>query len=228
MGYKFFCDFDGTITKEDVIDRILEEFAAPQWRDIEQSWAKGEIGSRECLAMQTRLIKAHECDLLGFVEEIEIDETFIDFVRYCQDESSDLIIISDGIDLFINSILTRYGLSDMRVYANSLGHNSNGYEMAFSYFREDCRSRSGICKCRIMEELSSPEGINILIGDGRSDFCVAAKADLIFAKSSLSEFCTREKIPYIEHKEFEDIREWLINQKRRDGSVSQRFLPIQV
>ena len=36
MKYIFFCDFDGTVTKEDVIDRILEEFADPMWKDIER------------------------------------------------------------------------------------------------------------------------------------------------------------------------------------------------
>jgi 2-hydroxy-3-keto-5-methylthiopentenyl-1-phosphate phosphatase len=26
----FFCDFGGTVTKEDAIDKVLEEFATPQ------------------------------------------------------------------------------------------------------------------------------------------------------------------------------------------------------
>ena len=209
MKYKFFCDFDGTVTKEDVIDRILEEFADPSWMDIEQAWVNGEIGSRDCLAMQTRLIKAKECDLLDFVEGIEIDETFIDFTRYCKSKSFNLMILSDGIDLFIESILTRYGLNDIRVFSNGLRSTAEGYEMFFPYFREDCLSRSGICKCKMMEELSSPEGTNILVGDGRSDFCIARKADLIFPKSTLLDFCRAENIPHIEHREFRDVLKWL-------------------
>ncbi len=218
----FFCDFDGTVTREDVIDRILEEFADPMWMEIEQSWVKGEIGSRECLAMQTKLIKAKKCDLLDFVKGIEIDPTFIDFARYCKSKSFDLIILSDGIDLFINSILNRYGLKNIRVYANSLRSPSEGHEMFFPYFRKDCLSRSGVCKCKIMEELSSPEGINILVGDGRSDFCIARKATLTFAKSSLLDFCRTEKIPHMEHREFGDITEWLKDQMGQDRFISQR------
>jgi 2-hydroxy-3-keto-5-methylthiopentenyl-1-phosphate phosphatase len=209
MKYMFFCDFDGTITKEDVIDRILEEFADPTWMEIEQSWVRGEMGSRDCLAMQTRLIKAKECDLLDFVEGIEIDETFIDFARYCRSKAFEIVILSDGIDLFIKSILKRYGLNDIRVFSNSLGSINGSYEMYFPYFKEDCLSRSGICKCKIMEELSSPEGTNILVGDGRSDFCIARKADLTFAKSTLLDFCRAENIPHIEHREFRDVLKWL-------------------
>jgi 2-hydroxy-3-keto-5-methylthiopentenyl-1-phosphate phosphatase len=218
----FFCDFDGTITREDVIDRILEEFADPMWMEIEQSWVKGEIGSRDCLAMQTKLIKAKKQDLLDFVKGIEIDPTFIDFARYCKSKSFDLIILSDGIDLFINSILNRYGLRNIRVYANSLRSPSEGYEMFFPYFRKDCLSRSGVCKCKIMEELSGPDEINILVGDGRSDFCIARKANLTFAKSSLLDFCRTEKIPHMEHRKFGDITEWLKDQMGQDRFISQR------
>jgi 2-hydroxy-3-keto-5-methylthiopentenyl-1-phosphate phosphatase len=212
MKYKFFCDFDGTITKEDVIDRILEEFADPLWVDIEQSWVNGEIGSRECLAMQTKLIRAKVRDLLDFLESIHIDETFADFVRDCRNKGFEIVILSDGIDLFIKSILDRHGVNDIRVYSNSLGSTNGRYEMYFPYFRKDCLSRSGICKCKIMEELSSPSSLNILVGDGRSDFCIARKADLTFAKSALLDFCRVEKIPHIEHREFGDIVVWLRNQ----------------
>jgi len=37
MSYTFLCDFDGTVTREDVIDRVLEVFAGPSWMEIEQS-----------------------------------------------------------------------------------------------------------------------------------------------------------------------------------------------
>ena len=222
MGYKFFLDFDGTITKEGLIDRVLEEFADPQWMDIEQSWVRGEIGSRDCLAMQTKLIKAKVRDLLDFLESIHIDETFVDFVRYYRTKAFETVILSDGIDLFIKSILDRYGLNDIRVYSNSLGCTDGSYEMYFPYFRKDCLSRSGICKCKIMEELSSPEGTNILVGDGRSDFCIARKVDLTFAKSELLDFCRAENIPHIEHREFGDIIAWMRNQRGQERFVSQR------
>ena len=222
MKYMLFCDFDGTVTKEDVIDRILEEFADPAWMDIEQSWVRGEIGSRDCLAMQTKLIKAKVRDLLDFLESIHIDETFVDFAKYCRSKAFEIVILSDGIDLFIKSILDRYGLNGIRVYSNSLGCTNGSYEMYFPYFRKDCLSRSGTCKCKIMEELSNSSSINILIGDGRSDFCVARKADLTFAKSDLLDFCRVEKIPHIEHREFGDIIAWLRNQIEQERFVSQR------
>jgi 2-hydroxy-3-keto-5-methylthiopentenyl-1-phosphate phosphatase len=222
MTYKFFCDFDGTVTTEDVIDRLLEKFADPKWMEIEQSWVKGEIGSRDCLAMQTKLIRAKVRDLLYFLEGIHVDESFVDFARYCRNKGLEMVILSDGIDLFIKSILERYGVNDIRVYSNSLGSTNGRYEMYFPYFRKDCSSRSGICKCKIMEELSSPSSINLLVGDGRSDFCIARRADLTFAKSDLLDFCRIEKIPHIDHGGFGDIIKWLENKRGQERFVSQR------
>jgi 2-hydroxy-3-keto-5-methylthiopentenyl-1-phosphate phosphatase len=73
-----------------------------------------------------------------------------------------------------------------------------------------------------MEDLSSPSSINILVGDGRSDFCIARRADLTFAKSDLLDFCRVEKIPHIDHREFGDVMKWLGNQKGQVHFVSQR------
>ena len=223
MKCSFLCDFDGTVTKEDVIDRVLEEFADPKWTDVEQAWVRGEIGSRDCLAIQAGLIRAQEKDLLDFAEGVGIDETFVDFARYCKRNGIEVSIVSDGADLFIKSILNRHGLNNIRVFANGLRRVNGSYTMVFPYFREDCLSKAGICKCHMTQELSTPGAINILVGDGRSDFCLARKADLIFAKSALLEFCRVEKIPHIEHKEFGDIIEWLRKQTgEREGVVPRR------
>src|SRR5262245_12565255 len=53
-----FVDFDGTIASLDTTDLLLERFAAPQWRQIEEDWKAGLIGSRECLVRQIDLVRA--------------------------------------------------------------------------------------------------------------------------------------------------------------------------
>ena len=56
MSPVVFCDFDGTITQLDVTDQILTQLAHPSWREIEQEWMLGLIGSRECLERQIALL----------------------------------------------------------------------------------------------------------------------------------------------------------------------------
>lgn len=47
MHWHIVCDFDGTISRADVIDNVLQRFADPSWEGIEQEWLDGHIGSRE-------------------------------------------------------------------------------------------------------------------------------------------------------------------------------------
>ena len=44
-----FSDFDGTITKEDTLNKFLRVYADKKWLEIEDKWLNGEIGSKECI-----------------------------------------------------------------------------------------------------------------------------------------------------------------------------------
>jgi len=47
-----FLDFDGTISRRDAVDAILETYADPKWLTFEAEWSAGRIGSRDCLRAQ--------------------------------------------------------------------------------------------------------------------------------------------------------------------------------
>jgi len=78
-------DFDGTITRTDVAEAILEEFAPASWWDIEDLHRSRKIGTRESMVRQFALLHAKQADLIRFVDEhVEVDETFRDFTVFCQ------------------------------------------------------------------------------------------------------------------------------------------------
>ncbi len=52
MHWSILCDFDGTISLEDVIDSLLEKYGQPGWQELEDQWKAGKIGSRECMQGQ--------------------------------------------------------------------------------------------------------------------------------------------------------------------------------
>ena len=56
--YSVICDFDGTVTPFDVTDAILERFARPAWKTIEDEWVRGAISARQCMERQIPLIEA--------------------------------------------------------------------------------------------------------------------------------------------------------------------------
>src|SRR2546425_11811026 len=104
-------DFDGTITRVDVGEAILEEFAPSQWREIEELYRARKIGTRESMALQLALVRADREEVLRFADRIAvIDETFREFVEFCQARGLVLEIVSEGLDFYRQHLLQKRDL----------------------------------------------------------------------------------------------------------------------
>ena len=200
-----YCDFDGTISLQDATDVILSRFAAPEWQLIEEEWKLGLIGSAECMQRQIALINANQDALDAVLDHIDIDTSFPDFINFCHASHISVTVISDGVDYFIRRILSRFGLKHIPIIANrlhfSLVGDSTEYSLSSPYSATDCISAAGVCKCRAV----SSSDMRIYIGDGRSDFCVSSKPDIVFAKDKLATYCAQQDIAFIGYQRFADI-----------------------
>src|SRR5262249_2194426 len=143
-----FVDFDGTIASLDTTDSLLERFAAPEWRLIEDDWKAGLIGSRECLVRQIDLVRATPGELDDFIETIEIDPGFASFVDLCIDAGHDVTVVSDGLDRTVEAVLKRHDL-DLDFYANHLEwRGRDGWRLGFPHAGGAWEGLSGNCKCQ--------------------------------------------------------------------------------
>lgn len=203
MSWQIIVDFDGTVTKKDTTDLLLSRFALPQWREIEDEWTSGKIGSRECMRRQVDLIRATPQQMQEFISFIEIDWHFKSFVRLCQRMGLPLKIVSDGLDLTIRAVLHRAGLDGLTIVANHLTHlGEDRWALTSPHASADCRSAAGTCKCAVAGQRAPL--LTLLIGDGRSDRCLAREADLVFAKASLLKYCQAENLPHQAFETFAD------------------------
>ena len=211
----FIVDFDGTVAPTDTVDSLLEEFADPEWRRIEEDWISGLLNSRECMKAQIALVKSDRIKIEKFFRSIEIDPNFPVFVNYVS-AFSEVVVVSDGLDYPINMVLRNIGLSNIGVYANHLEFPAGGLELSFPLANDNCTQQSGVCKCNVMRDVSAGAGEpSILIGDGRSDFCIARSVDYVFAKGALREYCEIEGIP---HKPTESFYDVLTEVKKWDST----------
>ncbi|MGZ4808962.1 MAG: HAD-IB family phosphatase [Thermoanaerobaculia bacterium] len=200
----FIIDFDGTIAPADTVDSLLERFADPEWRTIEEQWVRGEINSQQCMAAQIALVRGEGVVLEEFLHSVEIDPAFFDFVHYAR-QFADLAVVSDGLDDPIHHALRQLDVP-IPVYANRLGFRPGGLGISFPYRDPACAVGSGVCKCAIARSVDAGRGLStILIGDGRSDLCLARSADLVFAKGSLRRYCEAENIPHLPFETFGDV-----------------------
>ena len=185
-------DFDGTITTRDSVDAVLERFALPQWQEVEQEWENGTIGSLECLQRQVALIRATPYAMDHFIDGIEVDCSLSDLLMLCRQSTVMVSVVSDGFERSVRRVLERVGeVCDIK--ANQLmplGHDR--WTLSHPFAHAGCTSGAGTCKCH-----AAAPSPTILIGDGRSDFCVAHQASLVFAKGRLAKYCQDHHLPHI-------------------------------
>jgi 2-hydroxy-3-keto-5-methylthiopentenyl-1-phosphate phosphatase len=214
-GWEIFCDFDGTISRVDVVDSLLEQFADPSWQDVEREWENGEIGSRECLSRQIRLLDMTRKELDEHIDGIEIDPDFPSFVEEARLRGHHIVVVSDGIEYAVRRILKRHRVLSLPIVANDIVEEQAGWSGLFPYFEESCRTSAGHCKCATIEKVRNfRDGgrKTLLIGDGASDFCAAGSVDMVLAKDRLVGKCMREKVPHRVIEQFSDARRWLEEQ----------------
>jgi 2,3-diketo-5-methylthio-1-phosphopentane phosphatase len=216
------CDFDGTIARPDTVDQILEALADPSWRLIEARWRRGEIDSRECMDSQVRLLSGGWAAIESFLEErVRLHPSFRPFAAWCERCGIPLRIASEGIDRVIHHLLRREQVSVASVWASRLvacDDGTLGLDFSHAIGRTHCGAR--LCKCELLN-VKPARPFSVLIGDGRSDFCAAGRADLVFARTGLLRHCRAQKIPYIPFESFDSVRRLLEER----ASSSQRFDP---
>ncbi|MGH9469016.1 MAG: MtnX-like HAD-IB family phosphatase [Terriglobia bacterium] len=209
-----FCDFDGTISLSDVTDEILTRLAPPDWREVEQLWIDGKIGSRECLARQLAMVTASADDLNALIDSIPIDPGFHEFVRFVGATGVPFVVVSDGLDFVIRRVLAHAGLhsrgrNGIHFYSSAGRLVRGRLAVSFPHFAAGCEHGCATCKPGIIRSLKNGRRPVIYVGDGLSDQHAVGEADLVFARRPLLEFCRRREIPARLFETFGDVEEAL-------------------
>ena len=225
-----FLDFDGTITRRDVVDMILERFADPRWLTIEENWKSGRIGSRECLSKQMQLVRATKDQIDDLLDSIEVDEAFVRLLDTCSAHGVEVHILSDGFDYCINRILGRPGLNlkrrldSARILSSHIEVDKNQWKVDFPSFQQSCAHGCATCKPAMMSLLNPNGGPAIFIGDGLSDKYAAASADLVFAKDKLADFCRVKEINCRPYKNLGEVADQLDQLLSANVALAQNLV----
>jgi len=205
---KIFVDFDGTITLEDVGEAIFNKFGETEKvKSIIENLLADKISSRQCwdeLCGCVDCISKYELD--EFIDLIDVDPTFIPFVRFCYENETEIIVLSDGFDYYIDRLFNKAGLVGLKYYSNKLSVDNNGIlKTEYPYFDNDSPT-SANCKKNHIINHSSDDDFTVYVGDGNSDKDAAQYCDFIFAKDGLARFCSMERISFYPFKNFIDVQ----------------------
>ncbi|MDX1701405.1 MAG: MtnX-like HAD-IB family phosphatase [Melioribacteraceae bacterium] len=217
--FKIYIDFDGTITTRDIGEHMFLEFGdAKECRDIIAEWLEGRLTSKEVwIGLCDTVKNFNEKEFEKFLEDFTIDPYFKDFISFCDSKDFDTVVLSDGLDYYIDKIINRENLNYLKVFCNKLVFDEKkNLTPLFPYTDEEC-DKCANCKRNHILDSSSEEDITIYIGDGWSDTCAAEYCDIIFAKRSLLKYCEQNGLPYYPFKSFRDVQQIIVqlNEKKR-------------
>lgn len=225
MKARFFIDFDGTITTQDVVDLILERFAPDDWKKIEKEWAQGKIGSRECLSKQIALVSATRAEIIALADTIKIDAHFVPFLKTLSALNVPAVVVSDGFDVVIDTVLKKALreepaiLKNLSIYSNRLAWaTEKKIRPVFLSSPNSCPHGCANCKVRVMERIHSDKEKALFVGDGLSDRFAASASDLTFAKGKLLDYCVEKNIAHERYTDFSEINRWVLANLKEPSS----------
>ncbi len=202
-----FCDFDGTVARRDVGYNIFRHFSGGRSLELLPDWKSGRMTSREILTREAEMAPVTEDQLDSYLDEFELDKGFVPFADRCRKTGIDLILVSDGLDLYIKKLLDRDNINGLPLITNH-GYFKDGHiAIEFPHNNTHCK-KCGSCKGERIREYRErqpePQYV-VFIGDGFSDACGTTEADLVFAKKDLERFCRMNNIDYIAYDNFFDV-----------------------
>jgi len=201
------CDFDGTVTIEEVSVSLLKKYTGEHWLKADRDLYSGKITIRETMRREFALLKAPRAEMEEFVRSINLRQGFREFAKAAKKGGSPLVIASEGLDFYIDAFLKHYGL-DVEFRTNRAIFTDAGIKVEYPYSWEEC-DKCGNCKYAHLMNFKRQGYTVVYIGDGISDRCPARKADILFARNGLFEYCRREGIECIPYENFDDVMNYL-------------------
>src|SRR6516225_8802917 len=103
--YHVYCDFDATVTINDVWDVLFKQFGDPNAFTVWQKFNTREYTAAQCISEACATVKNGNIDeMLQIFRSQPIRPGFAQFVDFCKEQNIALTIVSDGFSLYIRPI----------------------------------------------------------------------------------------------------------------------------
>lgn len=206
------CDFDGTVTEEDVSFLLLDTYVGSQWREYLKEYMEGRIPVGTFNKKVFGMMKADRqtmTDLVLNSDRVKIRPGFRELIDYCSRKSFKPVIVSNGLIFYIEAILDRLGVNGIEVHAAENRFNPGG--MKVRYVGPDGTEMEAGYK-EAYTELLHKRGYDVIyVGNGTSDIYPSRQARYVFATADLLERCREENLECTPFTDFYDIIRGLEN-----------------
>ena len=198
------CDFDGTITEEDVSFALLDMFATDDWRKILEEYRKGKITVGKLNTDAFSLVKADRQTLIRAMDgKVKIRAGFHDLVDFCNKRGIYLHIVSNGLDFYIEQVLKEIRLESIPFFAAQTTFSPGRVDVVYRG-PDGTPMEHGLKEYFVNSFLE--KGCKIVyIGNGPSDLQPARLCHQVFATDDLVSFCEEAGVSCSAFNDFNDI-----------------------
>ena len=198
------CDFDGTITRNNLSVLLREKFASSEWRQVESDYLERRLTVEESNRRQYTLVREPRETLQEFIcQQAEFRPGFLPFIQRCRDAGIRFVIVSSGLDFYIEAALGKIGAPELELRCARTSFGQNG--VLVTYFDPEGNVIEEGFKKRYLTWFKSQDEPIIYVGDGLSDFDAASSADYVFAVEQLHRLLSTSSVPHYTFSDFNDI-----------------------
>lgn len=212
------CDFDGTVTEKDISYLILDTFANGDWKKLVADYRENKISVDYFNKQAFAMVRASKETLTKFVRgKAKLRPGFKELIDYCHERDFRLVIVSNGLDFYIDVILRDAGIRNIEVFAAQTKFCPKGIKV--QYIGPDGNQANDGLK-EIYTKLFLAKGYRLIcLGNGVSDIYPARLAHHVFARDDLLSHCTKENIACTPFNDLNDVVEdlRLLTQSRSNA-----------
>jgi 2-hydroxy-3-keto-5-methylthiopentenyl-1-phosphate phosphatase len=200
------CDFDNTVTVDDISFMLLDAFAEGDWHPYLEQYKRREITVSQFNSRAFGLVRADERTMLDYLltdNRLQVRPGFEDLVQHCRQHGIKFAVVSNGLKFYIRAILRKIGMDDIEVFAAESEFNHAGARV---WFIGPDGNELGACFKEAYTRHFLGRGYRVAyIGDGSSDCSPASEANYVFARDSLLAYCREHRLNCTPFNDFYDV-----------------------
>ena len=198
------CDFDGTITEEDMGFLLLDSFASEDWRRLLTEYREGRMSVGRFNTKAFATVKTDRQTLLKFVKgKVKIRAGFQELLTFCRRKGFRFVIVSNGLVFYIEAILRDIGIDNIEVLAAQTNFGPEGIEARYIGPKGN-EIQDGFKETYTRLFLSKDYRV-VYIGNGISDSSPAKQAHHIFATGELLTYCKETNLDCTPFVDLNDV-----------------------
>ena len=204
-------DFDGTVTEDDMLDRVCWEFGDQAvYREVDAALDRGEIRLVDDIERKLATVCTPLDEVVAWVRgEARTRPGLVELVRFARSRGWRVAIVTSSFHELVEPVLGE--LADgVELVANRLDARPDGWRVLF-HDLEPCATCGEPCKRAAVAALGAAEVV--YVGDGFSDRCVAQAADLVFARDGLASYLDERAVEYERFDDFHDVLDALRRER---------------